>query len=169
MIVNIVIFLFVILIASYFKGITGFGQALIATPLALILFGKYVALSSILVVGLVLGGYLAFRVKEKLDWQSLRALLAGAAIGLPVGLVVIHLVSLSVLQVAAGATAIVSALLLVFSRFKINQSIGVTLFAGSLSGFLQTSTSMSGPPVVLLLNAKTPPNNQCVSYYRPFS
>jgi len=154
---HVLIFLMVALVASYFQGITGFGQGLIAAPLALVLFGKYEALSIMLIAGLFLNSYLLITINEKLDRSLLKILVIGASSGLLLGLVAVRYTPLKVEQIIAGTMSIIAATLLVFSHFKIAKDKTNSLLVGSLSGFLQTSIGLSGPPVVLLLNAQNTP------------
>lgn len=148
---DILIFVFVVLAASYFHGITGFGQGLIAAPVAFVLFDKSTALTVLIVTGIILNGYLAVTIKARLLLRTLCILLAGSVVGLPIGLMVARSVSLSALQLAVGIISVVSVLALLFYKVRLHRRPAYSLVAGFVSGILQTSTALSGPPVILLL------------------
>lgn len=154
---EIIIFLLVIFIASYFQGTTGFGQGLIAAPLAFVLFDKASALSVLVVIGLVLNLFLVNKVSEPLDTVTLKPIALGSILGLPLGLFIAHFAHLGTLQIIAGSLSITFSLLFVFYHAKLSKNIGYGLLAGGISGFMQTSTTLSGPPVVLVLTAQNVP------------
>lgn len=148
---DILIFALVILVASYFQGITGFGQGLIAAPVAFVLFDKRTALTILIVAGIILNWYLVATIKARLHLKTLYILLAGGALGLPIGLIVARSVSLSTLQLAVGSVSVASVLALLFYKVRLHRRPAYSLAAGFASGILQTSTALSGPPVILLL------------------
>src|SRR5512146_706705 len=148
---DVLIFVSVILAASYFQGITGFGQGLIAAPVAFVLFDKSTALTMLVVAGIILNWYLAATVKARLHLKTLYILLAGGVLGLPVGLMIARAISLSALQLAVGSISIVSASVLLLYKVRLRRRPAYSLAAGFASGILQTSTALSGPPVILLL------------------
>ena len=144
----------VLLAASYVQGITGFGQGLVAAPLAFILFPKYFAISALIVAGIVINGYLTLTVKGKLNYRSLGLLLVGGLLGLPLGLFMVEATSLSLLQITVGALSILLSLALVLIRTQVKARPLLSVSAGVVSGALQSSTTLSGPPVVFLLSVQ---------------
>lgn len=148
---DILLFVLIILLASFFQSITGFGQGLIAAPIAFVLFDKSTALTALIVVGAVINLYLMVAIKTRLYLGTLVLLLAGAAGGLPLGLVIVQSVSLPALQLAVGMISVLSAAILLLYKAKVRKRPLYSVIAGFFSGMLQTSTALSGPPVVLLL------------------
>lgn len=148
---EILIFALIILLASYFQSIAGFGQGLIAAPIAFVLFDKGTALTALIIVGIVLNLYLMVTIKIRLRPGMLFLLLAGAVPGLPLGLLVVRSISMPALQIGVGVVSVLSAIILVTYKFKVRKRPLYSLVAGFFSGILQTSTALSGPPVILLL------------------
>ncbi len=154
---EVILFAAVVCLASYFQGVVGFGQGLIVAPLAFVVFDKSVALTVLVVIAVVINAYLTVRAKEPLDRKTFNPLIIGTVVGLPFGLLVARTASLSALQLGAGMISIATAALLVFYRVKLVKRRWHTLLAGALSGFMQTSTTLSGPPVALILTAQDTP------------
>lgn len=80
-------FLFVITIAvaCLLQGILGFGSALVATPLALIFLDKETVVSSMVVIGIALNGFLAPRIREPMSFRPVLLLFLASLVGMPIG------------------------------------------------------------------------------------
>lgn len=144
-------FLVVIVIASFLQGITGFGSALVAAPLALLFVDKTTAVIGLTFASIALNGYLVWRVRGAMDLRQLRLLFLASLVGLPLGLTALRSFDIGTLRVLAGSLSLVFAILLFLKPFKAARSRSAVAIAGLFSGLLHTSIAMSGPPVVLLL------------------
>lgn len=149
--VELLLFIIVNAVAGFFQGIVGFGQALVATPLSLTFLDKNTVLPAIILAGGILAFSLSRQIKEPLDKTIFRPLLIGSIFGMPVGVVILKLVSLGTLKVTVGVLSILFTLAVLFVKFRAQHLRGLTPITGFICGVLQTSTSMPGPPVVLLL------------------
>lgn len=154
---HLAIYILILLFACYFQAITGFGQGLIIAPVVLVLFSKYSALSTLMIIGLGLNAYMAIKVKAKNDISLIKVLFIGCLIGLPLGLIILKAVSLASLQIIVGCTSITAVLLFVFTKVRIPKSKTYLALAGVASGAMQTATGLAGPPVVVVLNAQSTP------------
>jgi uncharacterized protein len=120
------------------------------------------AVTSLLVLGLALNVLVLFERgrPEHVNWRALAPMLAAAIPGLAVGVVALMLLSKEALQVAVGLAVIFAA------GWQLNRrrARGPTASgrplpaaagwaAGFASGALTTSISVSGPPIVLWLEA----------------
>ncbi len=144
----------IVAIASFGQSVTGFGFSLLAVaPLGLVIDPKdAVAVSMIYLV--VVSGLVAVLDREHLEWRAARPLLAGAAPGLPLGIVALTVMSASVLRFALAAS-IVYAIVSLLRGFSLSTtSRGVERIAGFATGFLTTSINANGPPTVLVLQAR---------------
>lgn len=145
------LFVIVNAFAGFFQGVVGFGQGLVATPLSLTFLDKTVVLPAMMVAGILLNLSLSKQIKEPLDTVIFKPLLIGSVLGMPVGVVILRLLSLNTLKISVGILSIVLTLAILFIRFKSHHMRIATPITGFISGVLQTSTSIPGPPVVLLL------------------
>jgi hypothetical protein len=143
--------LIVIAVASILQGITGFGSALIAAPLALLVTDKVTTVIFLTFVSLAINAFLFKTVRESVD-RSLLALLFGASLaGLPLGIAVLRVVDTQELRVVAGTLSVFFAVFLYFRIMTVSRSRWLVALVGVVAGILHTSISLSGPPVVLLL------------------
>lgn len=139
-------------LAAGIGGITGFGFALISTPLLLLLG---LPLPTVVVLNLAFGAatrlMVAIRLRQQLDLLRVLTLVLGAAPGMAVGWLLIGRVDSALLEQAVGMAVLVAALVLALSRptgrrFGSSASFGV----GSLAGLLGVVGSLNGiPPAVM--------------------
>lgn len=149
--------------ASVIGGATGFGTALIATPLMLIAGIEVTEIVVVnLLVGLVTRIVVVVQLRGLIEWRRV-AVLGGASIpGAWLGAVTVSMLPLAYLKPGVGALTILCALAMAVPvrGTPPPPSRSVTGIAGLIGGYLSTTTSLNGPPAVLLLSrAKLPPMN----------
>jgi uncharacterized membrane protein YfcA len=140
--------------AAFVQALSGFGFSLFLVPLLAIVVGAKDAVVLANALGVAVNVAMVARTRRLVSWRLGVTLFAGAAAGMPVGLLVLIVVDPSWLQ--AGIALLVLATTAALWR---GWRAGVTgraaeAGAGVVSGILNTSTSMSGPPVVLFLQAR---------------
>lgn len=140
--------------AAFTQSLSGFGFSLFIVPPLTLILGPRDAVVTANALGLLVNGITLQRLHEHVDWRLGITLFAAAAIGMPFGLLALMFVPRDALQVLIAVTVLVSTVL-IWRGWRIEASgrasdIGV----GLVSGVLNTSTSMSGPPVVLYLQGK---------------
>jgi uncharacterized membrane protein YfcA len=144
----------VIALASTVTTLAGFGFSLMAVPLLATVLGARDAVAVASLLGLLSSGALALRCRATVDWGIVRRQLAAAALGMPLGLGVVAVLSDRGLRVAIAAAVLV-ATALIARGFRLRGATGrVDLGAGFISGMLNTSVGTSGPPVVLTNQAR---------------
>ena len=148
---NVFFFLVIILFACFYQGITGFGSALIAAPLALLVLDKFTVVTSLAIIGIVLNAFLFQKIKQPLNLTLLLPLCLASMLGIPFGIWILKTVPIDLIKIIAGSSAMLFILLITFAEISLPRTRPVAAIAGLLSGALQTSISMSGPPVVILL------------------
>jgi uncharacterized membrane protein YfcA len=157
---HVALFCAVIAFASLLQGILGFGSALVAVPLALIFLPKETVVSSMFMVGLSLNGFLSVRIKEPISYRPVLFLFLASLFGMPLGVWMLRAIPLETMQVLVGGLVVVFTILLQWGKLRLPQSPFLMGIAGFFSGLLNTSTSMSGPPVLILLAGQGLPKNQ---------
>ena len=148
------------LVGAFIQSATGFGFALVLSPALFAVLEPVEAVTSLLVVSLALNLLVLFERgrPEHVDWRALAPMLIAALPGLGAGAVVLTLVSKEALQVTVGIAVIVAAGWQLRQRStrrsgprEVPPAVGWG--AGFASGLLTTSISISGPPIVLWLEA----------------
>lgn len=156
----VVLFVAVMFVSCLLQGILGYGSALVAVPLALIFLPKETVVSSMFAVGLSLNGFLSVRIKEPISHRPVIILFFASLLGMPVGLWILTAIPVNAMKVFVGSLVVLFTILLQWGRFKLPQNAFLTGIAGFFSGLLNTSTSMSGPPVFILLAGQGLPKDQ---------
>lgn len=140
----------VVLIAALLRGFTGFGFALAAVPL----LGMFMAPAHVVPIAIalqLLGGLCDLRrASRDCHWPSLRWLIVGAAIGSPIGALVLDVAPAPVARIIIAAIT-AGAVWLLGRGFTFPAvpprlaTAAVGLIAGTFNGL----AAMPGPPVVV--------------------
>jgi len=143
----------VVAIASAAQALSGFGFALIATPLVAVLVGPREAVVGLTLVGLLLVAQLSLRGRGHVDRPTVLVMTVAAILGMPLGLLVLTQVEERALTLLIAAAVILFAVLL-WRGLRLPRHRGTDAVAGFAAGILSTSTGTSGPPIVIALSAK---------------
>ena len=142
------------------QAATGFGFALVLSPALFAVLDPTEAVATLLALGLVLNVFVLIEDGGHADWRRIAPMLLAALPGLVAGLLLLQELSKEVLQISVGLAVIGAAGLQISARRAANGRAHPTelpgaagLAAGFLSGVLTTSISVSGPPIVLWLEA----------------
>ncbi|MEA2377573.1 MAG: uncharacterized protein QOD13_1480 [Thermoleophilaceae bacterium] len=144
---------------AFVQSTTGFGFALLLSPALFAVMEPVEAVMALIVLGLVLSVLVLFERgrPEHVDWRALVPMLLAALPGLAVGAIALTELSKQALQVGVGVAVIAAAAWQLHRRRRRERPrlpAAAGLAAGFVSGALTTSISVSGPPVVLWLEAR---------------
>jgi uncharacterized membrane protein YfcA len=147
---------FFIALASFLRGLTGFGFAIVATPLLAFVMPPSIAVPVAILLQIPSGLPMVFR-----DWPDTDFRAAGIAwiSGVPAlvpGLYLVANASADVMRLVVGAAVVLSTIALAFGS-KINRPPRPIelLGAGALSGLMQGAVAMAGPPLIVLILASS--------------
>ena len=152
---ELIVALLAALLAGTVTGLTGFGLALISTPLLLFVYEPRTVV--------VLTVFFSIFINIAVVWDSWRearrplavALFVPSAVGVVLGVEVLRVVDPVYIRLAVGVVVVLSALLLVREvRLPGAETRWGPVVAGSASGALSTSTGLAAPPIVLLLASR---------------
>jgi len=147
------ILVIIVMIAGFVQGLSGFGSALVMVPLMVLVLPPRIVVPTALIFGTILNGYLMIRERKHLEMGRIWPLLIAGIIGLPAGALLLILIHASVLKVLIGSVIILTgALILLGIDMKVKREKTAMLPVGLLSGILNGSISMSGPPVILFFS-----------------
>ena len=152
--------LFSALLAGIVTGMTGFGLALISTPLLLFVYEPRTVIVLTTVFSIFISGAVVLDSWRDAYGRLALALLLPALAGIVVGAEILRTVDPVYIRLAIGVIVVFSALLLLRDvRLPGAGSRWGPVVAGSASGALSTSTGLAGPPIVLLLAARKLPKH----------
>ena len=146
-----ILFIFIIFLSCILQGIVGFGFALISVPLSLLFFEKSTVVSAVIVISLTMNIFLIKNNPQQVDKKLVFCLFLSSLTGLFIGVKIFQIISIANLQLIAGFLAVGFSMLYIFRRVNLPNNKILIVLAGFLSGLLNTSTSLSGPPIAILL------------------
>ncbi len=147
----------IVAVAGLAQGVSGFGFSLLSIPLLALVVPVKAAIVGGAMLGLVQSGLVVARDHHHVEWRSAAVLVTAALAGMPIGLLVITRVREEPLQIVIAVTVLVFTGLL-WRRVRLpTDSLPAEAGVGFTSGVLSTSTGMSGPPLVIALQARGVP------------
>jgi uncharacterized membrane protein YfcA len=135
-------------IAGMVRGFAGFGAAMIMTPIFSALYGPAAGVALCLLLEIVVVLPLLPGVVRMVDWRRIGLLLVAAAVGVPIGNLVLTLTEPEPMRWAISIIVLTAVALLASGwRFAGKPRTATTLTAGVSSGFLNGLSGMAGPPI----------------------
>jgi uncharacterized protein len=141
-------------LAAIVQLAAGFGFGLSAVPLLSIAVGAHDAVVVALFLATFTNAFQAWTGRRETDRPVAARLLAGAAVGLPVGFLVFQLVDDRVLRVVIGSSVIVAVVVIALGLDLRHAGPGLDAVGGALAGALTMSSGVNGPPLVFVLQAR---------------
>jgi uncharacterized membrane protein YfcA len=140
----------IVFVAAAVTGLTGFGFALLATPLLVLLYPPKTAVVLSIVLNWISVILMVPGVRKEAQRGPVLVLVVSSLVGIPLGAYLLAVIKESLLLALIGGVTILFALgmLAGFSK-PLKHETGACAVAGFLSGLLGASTGLSGPPVVL--------------------
>lgn len=166
--------LFAALLAGIVTGLTGFGLALISTPILLFVYEPRTVVVLTAIFSIFINAAVVWDSWHEARRRLSLALFVPALLGIVVGAELLGVIDPDYVRLGVGLIVIFSAMLLVRDvRLPGADTRWGTLVAGSASGALTTSTGLAGPPIVLLLASRGLPKHEfrgtSALYFLPIS
>lgn len=153
----------IVLFASALQALTGFGFAIIATPLLLLIFNSLDSIQISILLSFLIAVILIPKVKQGIEYCLFRRLALGSVVGIPFGIVIFSLISIDNLKMVIGVIVLVITSFSLYNQYinRTNETLnGKTtvqfspntyweLLVGFLSGIFTASVGMPGVPLVL--------------------
>ena len=142
----------ILFMSAIVKATTGFGYALISTPFLLILWEPEFIVPVFMPLAVIGDILIVIGTWRLIVWRQVIPLSIAGVISAPFGAYLLIAVPQDGLRLMVAFLALISAVLLFLGiKVMIRREVFASLVAGSLSGLFSTSTTMSGPPVAILL------------------
>ena len=147
--------LFLIVFATAgIQAVVGFGFALLSVPIMMQVVDLHRAVILASLIGTANNFYQYRDLKHDQDKTQVRRFLLASFVGAPFGLLAFIYADQNALKVFLGLGVLLGVILLVRGRDLTNAHISLDWSMGVISGFLLTSTSTNGPPLVFALQAR---------------
>jgi uncharacterized membrane protein YfcA len=144
----------VVLVATTAQTVAGFGFALVAVPFFAAVLDVRDAVVLVSLLGLLNNAILTRTAWRHVPWEVVGPMLAGAFAGMPIGLIVLLLAPPDGLRIGVGAVTLAMAAALAAGVRIGRRSVAAEVSAGLVSGLLNTSVGINGPPIVLYLQGR---------------
>jgi hypothetical protein len=140
----------VILLAAIVRGFTGFGFSIISISALTLAVSPVEVIASIFLMEIAASLHLLPGVWREIRWRPVAILLAGAAIGTPLGVHLLASVPEPVMQIALASLVLV-ATSLIAGGFALERMPGplATGATGLAGGLLNGAFGIGGPPFIL--------------------
>jgi uncharacterized membrane protein YfcA len=137
----------IVLVAAAVQAATGFGFSLVAVPLLTLATGPRLAIVALALPALLLSSITVTRDRGHVRWRTVAALLTTVVAGMPIGLLLLHLLDDRALSVLV-AVAVVSCAVLVWRNPRLPRGFAPIAAAGLTAGVLSTAAGPNGPPLI---------------------
>ncbi|MBN2552289.1 MAG: sulfite exporter TauE/SafE family protein [Spirochaetales bacterium] len=139
------------LAASFISGLSGFGFGLIAMALLPLLIGIRMANAFVSFCSLTIFATLTIPLRAHIAWKALLPMLAGTAVGVPIGVyALVNLPEGLLLKILAGfILSYVCFALFVQNRAHFHMDRRWGYLVGLASGLISGALSSGGPPVIM--------------------
>ena len=151
---QVVLVLVIIFATSVVQSVAGFGSALLAVPLMVVVIDLQSAVIISSVVGTMSNLLQSWQLRRNIHIKMTKRFLLSTVIGAPAGLLLFIYANQSALKIVLGISILFG--VFVLSRGLELQHISSWLdwVMGVLSGVLLMATSTNGPPLVFVLQAR---------------
>ena len=143
-----------IFIAAFMQVLSGFGFALLSMPIMTMAIPVEQAVIVSTILGALSTAWQSWRLRANADRTLVRRLTTSAIVGMPLGLVILNIVSDRALRMTLGVAVLIATVLLIAPVQLQRMGRGLDYGAGFVSGVLNTSLSTNGPPLVFGLQAR---------------
>lgn len=152
----------VFIISSFLQTTTGFGYAIITAPLLALVLGPKETVMLTMLTGLIIRLFMMRTTKNEGSFKAIFPLITASIAGAIPGAYVMMIISNDGLKIFIGVILLIAVIALGKNyKLSINNHKFAEVIAGGLSGFLATTTSINGPPIILYyLNSKAEENKE---------
>ncbi len=148
----IVIGIVVIIFANAIQGVTGFGKALVATPILSLFIPTNEVIVIMILSGILSTTFLLIKTIKYSNFKQIWVMIVMGIIGILTGVKLLSIAPVTELKIGMGIMVVLSAIMLGSGlKLKIKENHFSYSIAGITSGFFTGLLSMGGPPVVFFL------------------
>jgi len=151
---QIVLILLIVFATSVVQSLVGFGFALLAVPLMIIVIDLQSAVIVSSIVGSLSNLLQCWQLRRDIDRVLAKRFLLATVLGAPIGLVLFIYANQSALKIVLGVSILFGVAVLSRGMELQHVSSWLDWLMGAISGVLLMATSTNGPPLVFVLQAR---------------
>ncbi len=157
-IADIGILVMVVFAAGLLQSLSGFGFGLLAVPLLTLRLPTQIVAPLLIILGIVLNAAVAYRTRGYVKRGTIWPLLLAGALFTPLGAYLLLMLPDAALRSIIGVVSVFFAVVLLFGfKTKLKKEWLWLFPIGAMSGLLNGSITLSGPPVVLFMVNQSEP------------
>lgn len=154
--VELVLAVLVVALGTAIQAAIGFGLAMVAAPLLMLLNRSFVP-GPMIAAALILVLWMAYRERHAIELGNFKAALLGRFIGVPPAAAAMGMMSAAGFDILFGILVLMAVLISLARGDAIRASPKAVFLAAIASGFMSTISSIGGPPIALVYqHAKGP-------------
>lgn len=147
----------IIFIATLVRSTFGFGESLVAVPLLILFIPIETAVPLSVLISILVAAIVVIQDRKQVHFNSAKWLIFFAALGIPLGLLLLIYGNESLVKLILGLTIILYAVYSLFSKSNFSLSIDNKFWlfiCGFASGILGGAYGLNGPPLVIYGNMR---------------
>lgn len=145
----------IVLCGGVISGVAGFGFALVTGPLLLLIYDPPTVTTLSVSLTMITSWMVLVGSWREAQVRTIRSILPGALVGLVIGVAVIQVVEPVWIKLLASVAVILFTLLLARgAQLAAVHSPYAPPVAGLLSGIMNTTTGIAGPPIAILFTGR---------------
>ncbi|MGV8146630.1 MAG: sulfite exporter TauE/SafE family protein [Alkaliphilus sp.] len=142
----------VIFIAGCVQGMTSFGFSLLSLPILSMIVDIKTIVPMLVIFSLIMNSIILYKIRKHMKLKDIYLLIIVAALTTPLGAKLLINMDKEILQILVGILVTLSAILMHYGyKISIKNEQLAHIPVGFMSGLLNGSVSLSGPPVILFL------------------
>ncbi|CAG7652153.1 hypothetical protein PAESOLCIP111_06469 [Paenibacillus solanacearum] len=150
---TIILGILVIILAAFVQGLTSFGFALISVPLLTKILPLQQVVPIVVILSLISNISVLFKAWKHVDLRKIWILLISSLVAAPMGTLLLMYTDPSIIKIIIGFLILLSSIAILQGKsFSIRNERVAFVPVGVLSGLLNGSVGLSGPPVALFLS-----------------
>lgn len=136
--------------AGLMRGFSGFGSAMVLSPLLSLIYGPVQAVATMILLETAVTAQLLPGVARHARWREVGPMAAAACVMVPLGGYILLTVDAAIMRrLIAGALLVFALIMLRGWRYRGPRRLSISLGVAALSGTMVSSVGMGGPPVLL--------------------
>jgi uncharacterized protein len=166
---DLLIFLLATFLGALVAGLSGFAFGLVAASIWLYILTPLQTASLIIAFGLIVQGYAVWKLRRALDWNRLWPLVAGAAFGVPIGVIILTWANPVYVRAGVGVFLVLYSLYALFrpALKPVTAGPAADIVAGFLNGVVAGITGLAGILVTIWCGLRGWPKDQQRAIFQP--